>query len=50
MSQKELAEKTGVSPQQVSKILKGNVNLTLDTSTRLEAALGIELLTIPVKA
>jgi ribosome-binding protein aMBF1 (putative translation factor) len=47
MSQKELATKTGVSPQQVSKLLKGNENLTLETIAKLEAALGIVLLTLP---
>ena len=47
MSQKELAEKTGVSPQQVSKLLKGNENLTLETIAKLEAALGIVLIAIP---
>jgi len=47
MSQKELATKTGVSPQQVSKLLKGNENLTLETIAKLEAALGIGLLTLP---
>ena len=46
MSQKDLAEKTGVSPQQVSKLLKGNENLTLETIAKLEAALGIELIAI----
>ena len=47
MSQKELATKTGVSPQQVSKLLKGNENLTLETIAKLEAALGIVLIAIP---
>lgn len=47
MSQKDLAEKTGVSPQQVSKLLKGNENLTLETIAKLEAALGIMLIAIP---
>jgi len=47
MSQEELATKTGVSPQQVSKLLKGNENLSLETIAKLEAALGIVLLTLP---
>ncbi len=47
MTQKELAEKTGVSPQQVSKLLKGNENLTLETIAKFEAALGIVLIAIP---
>ena len=40
MSQKELAERIGVSPQQISKIVKGGENLTLETIAKLEAALG----------
>ena len=47
ISQKDLAAKTGVSPQQVSKLLKGNENLTLETIGKLEAALGILLIAIP---
>lgn len=47
ISQKELAEKIGVSPQQVSKIVKGKENLTLETIARLEVALGVALLVVP---
>ncbi len=47
MSQKELAEQIGVSPQQVNKIVKGRENLTLETISKLEAAFGIVLLTLP---
>ena len=47
LSQKELAAMIGVSPQQVSKIVKGNVNLTLETISKLEAALDIRLLEVP---
>jgi len=47
VSQKELAEQIGVSPQQVNKIVKGRENLTLETIAKLEAALGIVLLTLP---
>ncbi|NTV06728.1 MAG: helix-turn-helix domain-containing protein, partial [Chlorobiaceae bacterium] len=36
MSQKELTEKIGVSPQLVNKILKGKENLTLETIDQLE--------------
>jgi ribosome-binding protein aMBF1 (putative translation factor) len=46
MMQKELAETIGIKPQQVSKILKGNVNLTLETISKLESALGIGLIEI----
>jgi ribosome-binding protein aMBF1 (putative translation factor) len=48
MMQKELAETIGIKPQQVSKILKGNVNLTLGTISKLEAALGINLVEVSV--
>ena len=48
LMQKELAEMLGIKPQQVSRILKGNVNLTLETISRLESALDIGLLEVPV--
>ncbi len=47
MSQKELAEIVGVSPQQVSKIVKGRENLTFETIAMLEKALDIFLMEIP---
>ena len=47
LSQKDLAEKLGVSPQQVSKILKGQENLTLETIDKLEKALNISLIEMP---
>jgi len=43
MTQVQLAEKLGVSPQQINKIVKGNENLTLETISKLENALGIQL-------
>lgn len=43
-TQKLLAEKMNVSPQQVSKIVKGSENLTLETLVKLESILQIELL------
>lgn len=46
MTQVNLAETMGVSPQQINKILKGRENLTLETIGKLEDALGIELVTI----
>ena len=45
-NQKELAEKMGVSAQYVNKIVKGNENLSLETISKLEAALGIQLIEI----
>jgi ribosome-binding protein aMBF1 (putative translation factor) len=46
LSQSELAERMGVTRQQVNKILKGNENLTLETIYKLEKALNIELMLI----
>ena len=43
MSQKELAEKMNWSPQYVSKLLKGSENLTLDTISKLEECLELDL-------
>ena len=43
MSQKELAEKMNCSPQYVSKLLKGSENLTLDTISKLEECLDLDL-------
>ncbi|MEI6595881.1 MAG: helix-turn-helix transcriptional regulator, partial [Bacteroidota bacterium] len=47
ISQKELAEKIGVSPQHVNKIVKGRETLTLETISKLEVALEISLLMAP---
>lgn len=42
--QKDLAENLGVSPQQVTKIVSGKENLTLDTLVKLQDVLQIPLL------
>lgn len=47
MQQKELAKALDVSPQQISKIVKGKQNLTLETISKLERVLGIELVEVP---
>jgi ribosome-binding protein aMBF1 (putative translation factor) len=47
ITQKELAEKLKISPQQISKILKGHENLTLETISKIEIALGITLISVP---
>ena len=44
LTQKVLAERMNCTQQYVSKILKGNENMSLDTLTRLENALGISLI------
>jgi ribosome-binding protein aMBF1 (putative translation factor) len=47
ITQKELAERMHISPQQISKIVKGQENLTLETISNLEIALGIQILEEP---
>ena len=44
LSQKELAQRMNISPQQISKIVKGQENLTLETISNLEIALGIQII------
>ena len=44
MTQKALAERMNCTQQYVSKILKGKENISLDTMTRLEEALQINIL------
>ncbi|PSL47882.1 helix-turn-helix protein [Chitinophaga niastensis] len=46
ITQKELAERLGISPQQVNKILQGQENMTLQTITAIETALNIELIKV----
>lgn len=43
MSKRELAERMGVSPAQITKIIKGNQNMTLKTIAKLECALGMDI-------
>ena len=44
LSQKELAQRMNISPQQINKIVQGQENLTLETITNLEMALGIQII------
>lgn len=44
IKQKQLAELLNVSPQQVSKIIKGRENLTLETISKIEKVLKIQLI------
>lgn len=46
MTQKELADKMGVSPTYVGILLKGSENLTLETISKLESAIGESLISI----
>ena len=48
MSQAKLAEKMGVTKQYISKIVKGQENLSLQTICKLESALGITLVEVHV--
>jgi ribosome-binding protein aMBF1 (putative translation factor) len=49
LTQKDLAERMGVSPQQVNKIVKGQENLTLETISKLESILGIDIIESSIK-
>ena len=44
LSQTALAKRMGCSQQYVSKVLKGGENLSLETMTKIEVALGISIL------
>lgn len=43
-SQRKLAKEMGVTPQQITKIVKGQENLTLETQTKLQNILKIPIL------
>ena len=45
-TQKDLAELMNITPQQVNKMVKGTENLTLETISRVEKALDIQLIDI----
>lgn len=47
MTQKKLAEAMDVSPQYINKVVKGKENLTLETISKIESVLGIQLIEIP---
>ena len=46
LSQKDLAERMGISPQQINKIVSGQENLTLETIIKLESVLGIKIIEV----
>lgn len=50
MTQAELAKRLNVSRQHISKIVKGQENLTLETIARIEEVLGVVLIAIPENA
>lgn len=43
LTQKSLAERMGCSQQYVSRILKGMENLSIETISKIETALGVEI-------
>jgi len=47
ITQKELAESIGVTPQYINKVVKGRENLTLETICKIERSLGISLISVP---
>lgn len=47
LTQLELANNIGVTPQYISKLLKGKQNLTLSTIAKLSESLGEELISFP---
>jgi transcriptional regulator with XRE-family HTH domain len=46
MNQDDFASRLGVTQQYVSKILRGSENLSLETISKIETALNIELISI----
>jgi len=46
MTKQELADKMQVSAQYISKIVKGRENLTLETISKLESALDVEMIDV----
>jgi|SRR5450432_1291137 len=47
LNQKILAEKIGVKPQYINKVVKGQENLSLETIGKISDALGFELIHFP---
>lgn len=45
-TRKEFAQAIGMKPSMLSRILAGNVNLTLKTITKIELALGIDIINV----
>ena len=48
MTQRVLAEKMNCTQQYVSKVLKGRENLSLETLSKIENALGIKILQVRI--
>lgn len=46
MTQKELADQLGFSPQYINKIVKGSENLTLETICKIQKGTGLKLIEV----
>ena len=46
LTQKEFAQRVGCSQQYISRILKGKENFSIETISKIEAALGVSILEI----
>ena len=46
LTQKEFAQRVGCSQQYISRILKGKENLSIETISKIEAALGVSIIEI----
>ena len=46
MTKKDLAEKMGVTPTYVGKLLKGKENLSLETISKIEEAMDVDLVNV----
>ncbi|MDE6755418.1 MAG: helix-turn-helix transcriptional regulator [Muribaculaceae bacterium] len=44
LTQKSVAEKMGCSQQYISRILKGTENLSIETISKIESALGLKIM------
>lgn len=44
MTQKSVAERMGCSQQYISRVLKGSENLSIETISKIESALGLQIL------
>lgn len=49
LSQKKLSELMGCSQQYISKVLKGQENLSLETLAKVERCLGIQIISVPME-
>ena len=44
LTQKTVAEKMGCSQQYISRVLKGTENLSIETISKIESALGLKIM------